>query len=115
MYFEQVQILVSIGPLPTLCDPPTQSQLMRHVAPIIIDKWRQLGEQLCISSDQLDAIASDCQSKPGTSCVSIVFSTWERCQTRLPYSWSTLIDALRSRTVEEYDLASQIEGAIQPK
>ena len=84
--------------------------LMNDVASITPAKWRSVGIQLGLSLSTLDSIQSNNAGKPDASLHSFeqVFSTWEK-QGPSPYTWNTIIEALRSPAVGEFALADELE------
>ena len=67
-------------------------------------KWYDVGLELGIIADTLDAIKKDCQSCK--DCYIEMLKQWLRSDLRP--SWSVLADALRSPSVEEGALADQL-------
>lgn len=72
-------------------------------------KWRQIGMELRIDTMVLDQIAhvfgSDFQ------CCSELFRKWAASELTdaIPFTWRAVIDALESSTVDEKDLARQLQ------
>lgn len=86
---------------------PELPDLMNEVAAKIPNKWRDMGVQLGLYHQRLDAIA---QISLGDTnlCFSNVFSLW-RNQTRYPYTWLRVVQALESAAVQENRLAEEIK------
>ena len=72
-----------------------------HVIPYLARKWREVGLALALTPPQLDDIEENHQG------ISDVFQIWEDCSTR-PFTWDTLLSALRSSVVNEPELANKI-------
>lgn len=70
-------------------------------------KWRHVGIVLGIKQDNLDVISEE---KDPILRYSKVFSQWEKnADLNFPFTWGTIVNALRSPIVEENSLALQIE------
>lgn len=91
-----------------LMDSPLHRDLMNHVAVSLATKWRIVGVQLGLSVAKLDEIevayVNDCKR-----CFSAVFSEWENTAS-LPYTWSTIIEVLKTPSVEENRLAERLKA-----
>ena len=68
-------------------------------------KWNNLGLQLGVSNGALDAIKKDCNS--ALDCLRETLTTW--LKTCPSPTWSNMVDALRSKTVGEMNLAADLE------
>ena len=86
---------------------PELADLMNEVAADIPNKWRDMGVQLGLDQGRLDAIAY-ISSGDTNLCFSNVFTLWKN-QMKHPYTWSKLVDALQSVSVEEISLAEKIK------
>ena len=84
--------------------PPKHLDLLNKVAARARDKWRMMGLQLNIPMDQLNAMTA---TDP-ISCYADVFNWWQRNGSP-PYTWATIIDALRTPIVGEIQLAHELE------
>ena len=71
-----------------------------------MDKWKRVGLELELEQHQLNTITRSCQDT--FECYSEVFSIWQR-KADPPFTWATILDALRSPVVEENALAQAIE------
>ena len=78
--------------------------LLERVAAKAMDKWDMMGFVLNIDQHQLNTIT---HQNP-VRCYSTVFSLWEK-KADPPFTWATIVDALRSPIVGETKLASDIE------
>ena len=89
------------------CKPPKIRELLCKVASRATDKWELIGLDLEIEQHQLNTIS---QSHPRNAirCYSEVFSLWQR-KADPPFTWATIIEALRSPVVRENALAQEIE------
>ena len=85
---------------------PRLAELLDKVAAEARDKWTMVGLQLDIKPNQLTAISRSHQD--AMDCYREVFSLWEnKCDP--PFTWATIIDALRAPSVGEDRLASELE------
>ena len=80
--------------------------LMNKVADQCRDKWKLVGILLNISYSRLNAIEN--KYHESLHCFAEVFDIW-KLQGRLPYTWATIIDVLKSPAVAEERLALKIE------
>ena len=72
-------------------------------------KWREVGIELSISTPQLNAISYEVRTVQ--QCFEHVFELW-KSSTSMPYTWDTLITALKAPQVNEQRLASEIEQSL---
>ena len=81
--------------------------LMNDVAATIPAKWRVFGIQLNVSSNELDRIwdenPQDCQGS-----FQKMLDHWKKTSTS-PYTWRTIIDALKAPAVGEVARANYLE------
>ena len=88
---------------------------MNEVAAVIPSKWRAVGVQLGLSGGILDFIQNKHAGKVKADLDSFeeVFITWmEQATTGAtcsPYTWPTMIDALKTPAVGEVALAESLE------
>ena len=75
-----------------------------RVACQAMDKWEVFGLQLNIPPHQLHTIQ---RSNP-ILCFAEVFDKWKR-KSDPPFTWATIVEALRSPIVNENSLAKEIE------
>ena len=90
--------------LKPLNKPPKHRDLLNKVAARARDKWRNMGLQLNIPMDQLNSMTA---TDP-ISCYADIFNWWQRNGSP-PYTWATIIDALRAPIVGEVQLAHELE------
>ena len=85
--------------------------LMNKVGSVIPAKWRVVGMQLGLSANNLDDIHSLNAGKSPASQDSfqLMLSTWKQ-QGSSPYTWKTIIDALRTPSVGEVALADELSN-----
>ncbi|XP_019857419.1 PREDICTED: uncharacterized protein LOC109585735 [Amphimedon queenslandica] len=83
----------------------THKDLSIYVIPYLTEKWREVGLALALTPPQLDDIEENSQG------ISDVFQLWEDLATR-PFTWETLLNALRSSIVNEFNLANQLEHTL---
>ena len=69
-------------------------------------KWYDIGIQLHLSTEELDAIKYD--SKDVNECFRNMLKKW-RLKTHPPPTWRALIIALKARAVDEQVLAEELE------
>ena len=82
----------------------THSVLTTLVVPHLTTKWYEVGLALALTPDELDKMKENHQG------ISDVFMLWEQQSTR-PFTWETLLAVLKSSTVNEPELAEQLEAA----
>ena len=88
---------------------PNLDDLMNDVA-IISAKWRLVGVQLKLPNGTLDEIQDQNAGRPDQCILSFfeqVCARWRSLGTS-PYTWKTLINALRSPAVGEVTLANEL-------
>ena len=78
--------------------------LLEKVATKAMDKWDMMGLVLNIDQHQLNTIT---HQNP-VRCYSVIFYLWEK-KADPPFTWATIIDALRSPVMGETKLALDIE------
>ena len=85
---------------------PEIPDLLNEVASKAISKWKMVGLQLSIELQKLHAIEKEnCDS---TLCYAAVFEIWKRTG-KPPYTWATIIKALKAPAVGEMQLAIELE------
>ena len=86
---------------------PELFDLMNEVAAKIPSKWRQFGIELRLTPSELDGFLA---ASPGDmlQCFSSIFTVWRNRMSRDPYSWQTVIQALRAPAVGEHRLAQEL-------
>ena len=89
-----------------LNEPPKMKDLLERVASQALDKWRVLGLELKISYHELRLIEMD--KRYPIVCFIEVFNIW-RDNLDSPFTWATIVEALRSPRVNEQKLAKDIE------
>ena len=85
-------------------------ELLGQVAYKTLDKWDFIGIELNIEDHHLESIKTDTTNNKRRHHQ--IFLLWKN-QASAPYTWSTIIDALRSVTVEEAHLADELEAWVQ--
>ena len=87
--------------------PPKQSDLLNQVATEVTDNWKSLGLELEIEDHKLNTIF---QENPGNSklCCGKMLAVWKKHGSP-PYTWGTVINALRAKFVGEIRLADELE------
>ena len=84
--------------------PPNYLDLLNKVATRARDKWVMIGLELNIPMDQLNSMTATDPIR----CYFDVFNWWRRNGSP-PYTWATIIDALRSPIVGEVQLAHELK------
>ena len=91
---------------------PELSDIMMEVAAKIPGKWRDVGLQLGVDHDVLEGIATISQGDTNL-CYSNVFTRWKHQNSIThPYTWSTLVQALKTPAVGEERLANKIKSEL---
>ena len=91
---------------------PELSDLMNEVAAEIPNKWIDVGLQLGLTWGVLKGIDTISQSDTNL-CYSNVFTQWKnQTSTTHPYTWSTLVQALKAPAVGEQRLADKIKSEL---
>ena len=75
---------------------PTLKDLMKHVVPLYVADWREIGVALGLSNSKLRIIKADHPTSVRDCCVNM-FSSWLN-QTPNP-SWEIVLNAINSLTV----------------
>ena len=86
---------------------PTQRELKELVTSKVAHKWFPIGIGLGMSGEQLEEIQESSNDNP-ECCLGAVFYKWEQT-TPKPFTWSTLVEVLKSEHVEEKLLANDLE------
>lgn len=86
-------------------DVPLLKHLLNDVAEVIPAKWRAVGIQLKLLTGNLDNIESE--NRVNTHCFEHVFKEWKK-QYPQSYSWTKLIEALKTPHVGENALADTL-------
>ena len=88
---------------------PNLAVLMNDVAAVIPSKWRLVGVQLKLQDGTLDEIQAQNVGRPDQCKYSFeqVFTKWRSLGTS-PYTWKTMINALRSPAVGEVQMADKL-------
>ena len=84
------------------------NDLLNRVASRAMDKWEVVGLQLNIRPQQLHTI----QKRNPILSFAEVFDIWER-KADPPFTWATIIEALRAPIVDENNLAKEIEDWLK--
>ena len=84
---------------------------MNKVALHMPMKWHAFGVQIGIPYPQLQLIGSN-HPQDIIRCFTEVFHTWENQATEEPYSWLTVIKALRSPSIGQSTIADDLEQEL---
>ena len=96
--------IITGGPL---SGRPVMRDLLNQVASKALNKWEVIGLQLGIEPHQLNSIKTVNLGDP-MKCFVDVFSLWQN-KAEQPFTWATIIEALKAPMVEEVRLAQDIE------
>ena len=86
---------------------------MNKVAARTPAKWMVLGIQLGIEASQLQALENQYHGN-GEKIYIDIFNRWKKKADGKPKTWSTVIDALKTPSVDEVALARDLELSITP-
>ena len=89
--------------------PPEYLDLLNKVATRVRYKWEEIGMQLNIDGSHLKSIWITRQDP--VRCFADIFDVWQR-RGSPPYTWATIIDALRAPIVDEIQLANELEESL---
>ena len=90
-----------------LQSPPKTIDFLEQVAVKVSANWRMLGIKLGIETNKLDEITKQNNDR-GVHCLERVMVLWKH-KADPPYTWATVIDALKSSIVEEKSVAEDVE------
>ena len=82
---------------------------MNHVAAGTPNKWKELGIQLGLENAHLQALDHQHRGK-SNSIFADIFEHLRKNPGDKPFTWSTVIEALRSPSVQEEILARHLES-----
>uniref|UniRef100_A0A1X7TWM5 Death domain-containing protein n=1 Tax=Amphimedon queenslandica TaxID=400682 RepID=A0A1X7TWM5_AMPQE len=103
--FQYSVVTMESSDVPLVQKDLTHKDLSIYVIPYLTEKWREVGLALALTPPQLDDIEENNQG------ISDVFQLWEDFATR-PFTWETLLNALKSSIVNEFNLANQLEHTL---
>ena len=84
---------------------PLLRDLANEVIPKVCSIWRKLGTQLNLNHWDLDAIEAN--HRKVEECYTTMFTKWLSQEPEA--SWSTLVSALRTKSVNMSELAASLE------
>ena len=87
--------------------PPEYYTLLNKLAVDAMDKWKKIGLLLDIPIGQLNSVT---MTDP-ILCYAEIFNWWQKNGSP-PYTWATIIDALRAPMVGEVQLAHELEEMV---
>ena len=90
---------------------PELSDLMNEVASKVLDKWKPISIQLGLTPEDQKCFIDATFGDP-TQCFIFVFNVWKSRATS-PYTWFTVIEALKAPSVGEMRLAQEITDKLQ--
>ena len=90
---------------------PELADLLNEVAVIIPNEWYAVGIQLNLSDEELRSWR---ESYPHarTELFARIFTEWKRRSTT-EYSWATIIKVLKTRLVNQFKLANDLETKLK--
>ena len=98
-----------------LCKEPELPEFMNEIAQKIPMKWKPLGVQLRLDVSDLDRIEAEISHEPSMSrCDTAfirVFTIWKRARPSA-FAWGTLITVLRTRALDEQQLAQEVYSKL---
>ena len=83
-------------------------ELLNKVASRAMNKWKRIGRELEIEQHQLNSITN----QDAIECYADVFDLWQK-RANPPFTWATILEALRSSVVDEKALAHEIEDWLR--
>ena len=86
---------------------PKYIDLINKVATEIPTLWREIGLELGLAHHRLDCIETE-QNRKQIRCFGEVLRSW-REQHTAPYTWETIIRALQTKVVGQYELAQTLK------
>ena len=87
---------------------PEPPDLMNEVAAAIPSKWKDVGLQLGLNLGVLEGIRGE-----ASHCYMEVFTQWKnQNSTAHPYTWLTVVRALKAPAVGEERLANKIKNKL---
>ena len=84
---------------------PELSDLMNEVASKVSSKWKTISIQLGLTYNDQECFTAS--SSDPIQCFALVFKVWRNRATK-PYTWSTIIEALETASVDEVRLAQEL-------
>ena len=84
--------------------------LHNKVAARALPKWKRLGIQLNIDFSKLKSIEKE--HIDSFDCYAEVFQLW-KSKGDPPFTWETIIDALKAPSVRETELATELQEWLQ--
>ena len=105
-YYNSLFIFTPASSLTTVVKLSLQ-QLMNEVIPEIATKWYTLGIQLSLSDKLLDEMEHN-HPRDCSRCCTEMLKRW-LSQDADTVNWSTLVAALRTKAVNEKNLAKKLE------
>ena len=101
-----IRILYTFTASLTVSYEPKLKDLANHVAAVIPGKWMEVAIQLDLTMGEIDSIEHDRNSS--FLRFMAVFEQWKK-SCRQPYTWESLITALKSTSVNEFRLAKKLQ------
>ena len=82
---------------------------MNDVAAKIPARWRDVAIKLGLEVEELNSVDERVPSRDPHQCYYHVFNIWKAKNTT-PYTWESVIKALKSSSVDEQKIAEDIES-----
>jgi len=92
-------------------DEPELADLLNEVAAIIPNQWYFVGAQLKMSHAELCSWR-DSNPHASTELFAKIFTEWKKRST-MKYSWATIIEVLKTRTIHQFDLANRLDTKLK--
>ena len=89
---------------------PEIKELHNKVAARALHKWKRLGTQLDIDFSKLTSVEE--KHINSFDCYAEIFQLW-KSKGDPPYTLHTIIDALKAPSVEETELATELQELLQ--
>ena len=84
------------------------AEFKKHVVAHIPNRWRDFGISLGLTITAIDTYAAQHQSAH-EPIFAAIYDYWRGSSLRFPCTWNGVVQLLRTRTIDEIDLADEIE------
>ena len=74
--------------------------------PRLSRRWFTIGLELGLKPEQLEEVQVNRCDVDRDGCLKDALAMWEYCNTARPYSWTTVLEVLRSKKIGEDGLAN---------
>lgn len=100
-----------LQPLGELHSAPELADLMNEIATEIPERWQEVAIGLGLMDSDIKRIETDIPTQKSYPCYREVFGMWKNKITK-PYTWETVLRALRSKLVNAHSLAIALESRL---